>query len=111
MLILGVALPIGWMIISAIVLYLGRGHRWRRSPVYLLWIANFGAIWVLTAHAEPSFFFLCCGLACVTGVLWAVITILRVYDLLLGRFARQYTLIMDVFSLIWWLTAITIFPG
>lgn len=107
---LGLALPIGWLVICIVSVYAGRGHSWRRLPVHVAWLVNLGAIWILLGRTDAMYFFICCGLACVTGILWALFTLLRVYDLLLGRFFRQYAFVLDVFTSLWWLLAVAICP-
>jgi hypothetical protein len=96
-------LPPIYLVASIIILYFTRGRRWGQIPLLLLGVINFAAIWLLVGGTNPDYFFGCLTATAAIGLVWIGITVLRVYDLLIGRFFRQFGLIIAFTSSFWWL--------
>lgn len=97
------AFPPVYLVAAIITLYLARGQRWGQIPLLLQGVVNFAAIWLLAGGSNPDYFFGCLTGAAAIGLVWIGITVLRVYDLLIGRFFRQYGLIIAFTTSFWWL--------
>jgi hypothetical protein len=95
--------PPVYLVAAVIILFLIRGHRWGQIPLLLLGVVNFAAIWLLAGGSNPDYFFGCLAATATMGLVWIGITILWVYDLLIGRFFRQFGLIIGFTSSFWWL--------
>ncbi|WDF81678.1 hypothetical protein PQ472_07005 [Lacticaseibacillus pabuli] len=105
---IGLILPPVYLVVALILFYIKSGAWWGKLPLELAGIVNFAAIWLLVGGTNPDYFFLCVALSCLIGLVWVAITILRVFDLLIKRFYRQYGLIIGAVSILWWGVAIVI---
>lgn len=106
--VIGLILPPVYLVMAFIIFYIKSGTWWGKLPLELAWIVNFASIWLLIGGTHPDYFFLCMALSCLIGLIWVAITILRVFDLLIKRFYRQYALIIGAASILWWGFAIVI---
>ena len=106
--VIGLILPPVCLVAALVIFYIKSGAWWGKLPLEGLWIVNFTAIWLLVGGTHPDYLFLCIGLSCLIGLVWVAITMLRVFDLLVGRFYRQFSLIIGAASILWWGFAIVI---
>lgn len=99
----GIALPPVYLVVAVIIFYFARRNKWGHLPLQLLSMVNFIAIWLLVWGVNPDYFFGCLAGAAGIGLLWMVFTVIWVYDLLIGRFFKQFSVLVAFASTFWWL--------
>lgn len=101
-----VVLPIIWIVVSCGGIAVARTHKWGRIPLYLLPLVNLIAIWFQIGRNNPDYFFLCVCMVAVSGIAWAFLMVSRDDDLLFKGYYRQITLVMGIFTTVWWVGAL-----